>query len=230
MRVLGIVTARGGSKGVPRKNIREIAGKPLLAWTAEAALAATRLTRVVLTTEDAEIADVGRQVGLDVPFMRPVELAHDSTPSLPVLQHVVATLEAQGEQYDATCLLQPTSPLRNAATIDACVELLISSAADSVVTVLHVPAEHNPHWVFFRDAAGRLIPAMPGPLIPRRQELPPAFHREGQVYVTRRDVLMNQGSLYGTRMVGFEIDSDMSVNIDTEADWTRAEQLLAGRA
>jgi CMP-N,N'-diacetyllegionaminic acid synthase len=229
MRVLGIVTARGGSKGVPRKNVRELAGKPLIAWTAEAARAATRLSRVVLSTDDEEIAEVGRRAGLDVPFMRPAELALDSTPSLPVLQHVVRTLEASGERYDATCLLQPTSPLREPATIDRCIELLESSGADSVVTVLPVPAEYNPHWVFFQDPAGALVPAMPGPLIPRRQDLPAAFHREGQVYVTRRDVLIEQSSLYGAKTVGYAIDPRASVNIDTPEDWARAEAMLAGR-
>ena len=229
MRVLGIVTARGGSKGVPRKNVRELAGKPLLAWTAEAALGAKRLARVVLSTDDTEIAEVGRRAGLDVPFMRPAELALDSTPSLPVLQHVVATLEAAGDHYDATCLLQPTSPLRTPDTIDRCIELLETSGADSVVTVLPVPAEYNPHWVFFQDGNGALVPAMPGPLIPRRQELPPAFHREGQVYVTRRDVLMERGSLYGTRMIGYAIDPAASVNIDTPEDWQRAATMLQGR-
>jgi len=229
MRVLGIVTARGGSKGVPRKNVRELAGKPLLVWTAEAALAANRLTRVVLSTDDEEIARVGRGAGLDVPFMRPAELALDTTPSLPVLRHVVATLEAAGDRYDATCLLQPTNPLRAHDTIDRCIELMETTGCDSVVTVLPVPDEHNPYWVFFRDARGSLVPAMPGPLVPRRQDLPAAFHREGQVYLTRRDVLMEQGSLYGASMQGYPIDPARSVNIDTPADWERAEAVLGRR-
>jgi CMP-N-acetylneuraminic acid synthetase len=229
MRVLGIVTARGGSKGVPRKNVRELAGRPLLVWTAEAAHAAKLLARIVLTTDDEEIAEVGRRAGLDVPFMRPAELAQDSTPSLPVLQHVVATLEAAGDRYDATCLLQPTNPLRAPDTIDRCIELLETSGADSVVTILPVPAEYNPHWVFFQDASGALVPAMSGPLIARRQELPPAFHREGQVYVTKRDVLMERNSLYGARTIGYPIDPATAVNIDTPEDWTRAEALLGAR-
>jgi CMP-N-acetylneuraminic acid synthetase len=229
MRVLGIVTARGGSKGVPRKNIRELAGKPLLAWTADAARAARRLSRVVLTTDDPEIADVGRRAGLDVPFMRPAELALDSTPSLPVLQHVVKTLEDSGDRYDATCLLQPTNPFRAPDTIDRCIELLETSGADSVVTVLPVPAEHNPHWVYFVGPDGALVPAMGGETIPRRQDLPPAYHREGSVYVTRRDVLMERGSLYGARTIGYPIDPSRSINIDTVEDWERAEAMLRGQ-
>lgn len=227
MRVLGLVPARGGSKGVPRKNVRPLGGRPLLAWTAEAALGARTLARVVLSTDDAEIAEVGRACGLDVPFLRPPELARDDTPTLPVMQDVVRRLEAAGDRFDAICLLQPTNPFRTSADIDACVARLAESGADAVVSVLAVPAEHNPHWVYFRDADGalRLSTGEPQPL-PRRQLLPAAFHREGSVYVTRRDVLMERGSLYGDRVLGHEMDPARSVNIDTLADWARAEALV----
>src|SRR4051812_11741596 len=118
MKVLAIITARGGSKGIPRKNLAPLAGKPLLAYTAEAALAARSLARVVLSTDDEEIAEVGRKLGVDVPFMRPAELARDDTPTLPVLQDVVRRLEAAGEHYDAIFTLQPTNPLRRSSDID----------------------------------------------------------------------------------------------------------------
>ena len=229
MNVLGIIPARGGSKGVPRKNIRPLCGKPLLQYTAEAALAAKRLSRVVLSTEDAEIAEIGRRCGLDVPFLRPVDLAEDDTPTLPVLQDVVRRLEAMGEAYDAVCLLQPTSPLRPAALIDACIERLETSDADAVVTILPVPAEYNPHWVFFQDSEGCLtISTGETIIIPRRQLLPPAFHREGSVYVTRRDVLMTRNSLYGERLVGVPVRPGGSVNIDTLDDWGKAESMISG--
>ena len=226
-RVLAVVPARGGSKGLPRKNIRVLAGKPLLAYTAEAALAARRLTRVVLTTDDEEIAEVGRQWGIEVPFLRPAELAEDDTPTLPVVQHAVRWLEQRGDSFNSVCLLQPTNPLRRAEHIDACIELLESSGADAVVTVLPVPAEHNPHWVYFRNPEGilKLSTGEPAP-IARRQDLPPAFHREGSVYVTRRRVLIEQNSLYGERLVGFLMDPAESVNIDSPADLDRAERLL----
>ena len=226
-RCLGVIPARGGSKGLPRKNIRVLAGKPLLAYTAEAALAARRLTRVVLTTDDEEIAEVGRQWGIEVPFLRPAELAEDDTPTLPVVQHAVRWLEQRGDSFDSVCLLQPTNPLRRAEHIDACIELLESSGADAVVTVLPVPAEHNPHWVYFRNPEGilKLSTGEPAP-IGRRQDLQPAFHREGSVYVTRRRVLIEQNSLYGERLVGFLMDPAESVNIDSPADLDRAERLL----
>jgi CMP-N,N'-diacetyllegionaminic acid synthase len=226
MRVLGIVPARGGSKGIPGKNVRPLGGKPLLVHTAEAALAARLLSRVVLTTDDEKIAEVGRACGLEVPFLRPAELAMDDTPTLPVLQHVVAELEKAGDRFDAVCLLQPTSPFRRAGDIDGCIELLESAGLDAVVSVLPVPPEHNPHWVYFRDGDGllRLATGEDQP-IPRRQELPPAFHRDGSIYVTRRDVLMEENSLYGRRLGGFFADSQ-SVNLDTPADWERAERLF----
>lgn len=230
MRVLGLIPARGGSKGVPRKNIRLLSGKPLLAYTTEAALAAKRLTRVVLSTEDEEIAAVGRSFGVEVPFLRPAELAQDDTPTLPVVQHTLRRLEEQDIRFDAVCLLQPTSPLRRAVDIDRSIELLERSDAESVVSVLPVPLEYNPHWVYFQDQGGwlRLSLGAEAP-ISRRQDLPPAFHREGSIYVSRRDVVMEQNCFYGKHLLGYPIEPQYSVNIDTEADWARAEQLLLKR-
>lgn len=227
LRVLGVVPARGGSKGIPRKNLRPLAGRPLLAFTAETALRAERLDRVVLTTDDEEIAGVGRRLGLDVPFLRPPELARDDTPTLPVVRHAVGWLEERGERYDAVCLLQPTSPLRSPADVDACVRLLEETGADSVVSVLPVPDEHNPHWVWFLAEDGTLASCLGArdPL-PRRQDLPPAFHRDGSVYVTRRDVVMERDSLYGDRIVPYPMDPDRSANLDEPEEWRRLEARL----
>jgi CMP-N-acetylneuraminic acid synthetase len=225
--ILGLIPARGGSKSVPRKNIRPLNGKPLLAYTAEAALAARRLTRVVLSTEDPEIATLGRALGLDVPFVRPPDLAEDDTPTLPVVQHALRSLAAIGDRYDAVCLLQPTVPLRLVGEIDGCIDLLERRDADAVVTVRRVPAEFNPHWVYFRDSAGvlRLSTGARSP-IPRRQALPPAYHRDGSVYVVRTTVVLEGGSLFGERLYGYEVESTRRANIDTLEDWDRAERLL----
>ena len=230
MRVLGIVPARGGSKGVPRKNIRLLNGKPLLQYTADAALGSRRLSQVILSTEDTEIAEVGRRCGLQVPFIRPVELAQDDTPSLPVAQHALRWMEDHGELFDAVCLLQPTCPLRGPEVVDSCIELFVDRRADAVITVIPVPAEYNPHWVFFRDDNGflRLTTGEINP-ITRRQALPPAFIRDGAVYVTRRSVLIEENSLYGRNSVGYLMDPTQSVNIDGVDDWERAEQLLRAR-
>jgi CMP-N-acetylneuraminic acid synthetase len=227
MRTVGLVPARGGSKGVPRKNIRRINGKPLLEYTAEAALKATRLSRVILTTDDEEIASVGRSCGLEVPFLRPTDLSADDTPTLPVLQHAVRWFEEQGTTYDAVCLLQPTSPMRSPEEIDGSIELLESSGADSVVTVRRVPDEYNPFWVYFKDEHGWLNLSTGGNTpIKRRQDLPPAYHRDGSVYVIRRHVLMERNSLYGERTCGYLLSGERWVNIDTPEDLDRAAAVL----
>ena len=230
MRVLGLVPARGGSKGVPRKNIRPLAGKPLLAYTAEVALATESLDHVVLSTDDDEIAAIGKHCGLDVPFRRPSELAQDDTPSLPVVVHALRWMESLGEHFDAVCLLQPTSPLRRPEDIDACVELLRSSAADAVVSVRPIPHTYNPHWTYLRGAEGFLrIGTGEREPIRRRQDLPPAFHRDGSIYVTRRDVLLEQQSLYGERLLGYVTDGAPWVDLDDGSQWARVEQLLVER-
>ena len=230
MTALGVITARGGSKGIPRKNLASVLRKPLLAYTAEVALAARRLSRVILTTDDEEIASVGRQYGLEVPFLRPAELARDNTPSLPVLQHAVRWMEGRGAHFDAICLLEPTTPMRRPSDIDACIDLLEHSGADSVASVLPVPHNYNPHWVYFRGADGslKLSTGETAP-IPRRQELPDAFHREGSIYVVRRDVLIEGNSLYGGRLAGYPMDPAESITIDEPNDLNRFEQLLEAR-
>lgn len=228
MRVLGLIPARAGSKGVSRKNVRLLAGRPLVQYSIESALRARRLARVVVTTESSEIAQIARRCGAEVPFTRPEELARDESPMLPVVQHAVRTLEAAGDRFDAICLLQPTCPLRQPEEIDDCIDLLESSGADSVVSVLEVPARYHPQWVYLTLGDGSLAPATPAPLPARRQDLPPAVHRDGSIYVTRRAALLERGSLYGDRMVGNRMNPARSVNIDDEDDWALAERLLGG--
>lgn len=230
MRVLGIIPARGGSKGVPRKNIKLLCGKPLLAYTIESALNAQRLTRTILSTEDEEIARVGTTCGIEVPFLRPASLSGDDSPTLPVVQHALEALEYGGDEFDAVCLLQPTNPLRRATDIDNCIDLLEGSEADAVVSVLPVPAEYNPFWAYWKDESGNLRLALGGDEpISRRQELPPSFHREGSVYVTRTEVIRQGRSLYGKNLIGYEIPSVYSSNIDTEADWRKIEDWMSKR-
>jgi CMP-N,N'-diacetyllegionaminic acid synthase len=228
-RVLGLVPARGGSKGVPRKNVRLLDGRPLLHYTADAARGSARLAHVILSTDDDEIARVGRACGLDVPFMRPAELAGDTAPMLPVIQHALRWFDERGTTFDAVCLLQPTHPLRKPSDIDRCVAALERSDADCVMTMVPVPAEHNPHWVYFTTADGTLqLSTGEATPIARRQDLPPAFHREGSVYVSRRDAVLN-GSLYGRRTMGVVVDAKDSVNIDEPTDWAIAEAQLTQR-
>jgi CMP-N,N'-diacetyllegionaminic acid synthase len=225
--VLGIVPARGGSKGIARKNIRLLAAKPLLAYTATAAQKSGSLSRVLLSTDDPEIAEIGKSVGLAVPFLRPAELALDSTPMIDVILHAIRWVQGQGEQYDAICLLQPTSPLRSAQTIDRCITRLWERDVDCVVSVRPVPAEYNPHWVFFEAADGRLEPSIRGgDPIPSRQELPPAYHRDGSVFAAKVPSVLAHGSLYGTKTVGVLSPEDEAFDLDTEAQWELLERRL----
>ena len=223
MRVLGIIPARGGSKGVLRKNIKLLCGKPLLAYTVESALMAKRLTRTILSTDDKEIAEAGMKLGVDVPFLRPQELAEDTTPMLPVVMHAIQALEEAGEQYDAICLLQPTNPLRSFEDIDNCIELLEETGADSVISMLRVPDTYNPKWVYWQSDDGRMsLSTGEDEPVSRRQDLPAAFHREGSIYATRRKVLSEYGNLYGKNVQGYEVDSRNYANIDTLEDWENA--------
>jgi CMP-N-acetylneuraminic acid synthetase len=199
----------------------------LLQYTVEAALAAKLLDRTILSTDDEEIAEVGRACGVEVPFMRPPDLARDDTPTLPVVQHAVRSVEESGDRPDVICILQPTNPLRRAEDIDACIAMLAGNHNDSVISVLPVPHEYNPRWVYFQNDRGNLyLSTGDDAPVPRRQDLPAAFHRDGSVYVTRRDVLMDKNSLYGDRVAGHVMDPDRHVNIDRIEDWDRAERML----
>ena len=227
MRVLGLIPARGGSKGVPRKNVRPLGGKPLLQWTAEAALAAKSLARVVLSTEDEEIAAVGRACGLDVPFMRPRELAQDETPMLPVVQHMLREIARTDGFYDAVCLLQPTHPLRTPADIDAAVELLERTGADSVISFVEVGASHPARMKILATDNRVVDPpfaeAFEGQ---RRQDLPPLVLREGSIYLTRRRTLLHGNSFKGDDCRALMIPPERACNIDVPLDLLIAERLL----
>jgi CMP-N-acetylneuraminic acid synthetase len=170
-------------------------------------------------------------MGVDVPFLRPAELAQDDTPMFPVVQHMLQAVEAAGKEFDAVCLLQPTNPLRTASDIDKCIEILDETGADSVVSVLRVPDTYNPKWVYWANENGsiRLASGEDEP-ISRRQDLPPAFHREGSIYVTRREVIFTFGNLYGNDIRAYEIDAGNYVNIDTLEDWETASAKLQSRS
>ncbi len=227
MRVLGLIPARGGSRGVLRKNVRSVCGRPLLQYTAEAALGATRLARVVVSTEDQEIAEVARACGVDVPFMRPPELARDETPMLPVVQHCVQSLMERGEIYDAVCLLQPTNPLRRASDIDGAVELLERTGADSVISFVDTGEKH-PARMKYVDADGRVTdpPFAEASEGQRRQDLAPLYLREGSIYLTRTPVLMQRGSFKGDDCRAWIIPQERACNIDTPLDLLIAERLI----
>ena len=228
--VLAIVPARGGSKGVPRKNLLELTpGRTPLHYVAEAARAAVRVDKVILSTEDDEIAQAGRQAGLDVPFMRPRELAADDTPMLPVLQHAISHVMSSGWTPEYIVLLQPTSPLRRSTHVDDSLSLLVSERADSVVTVVEVPKHLSPDYVM-KIEGGTLRPFLEeGARVTRRQDVRPAYYRDGTVYAFRRDTIERFGNIYGDRCLPLVIDAGESLSIDSPEDWAEARRILEAR-
>jgi CMP-N,N'-diacetyllegionaminic acid synthase len=227
--VLGLVPARGGSKGVPGKNVRPLAGRTLLEYTARAARESGVIDRIVLSTDSADIADAGRRAGLEVPFMRPASLAADDTPMVPVIMHALSEIERYGWSPDIIVLLQPTSPLRRPQHVRDAVNALRESTADSVVTVVEVPRHLSPDYVMRIDD-GRLQPFLPeGTGITRRQDARPAYSRDGTVYAFRRSTLERFGGIYGDDCRPLLIDANESLSIDSPADWDAAERALAAR-
>jgi N-acylneuraminate cytidylyltransferase len=234
MKVLGIITARGGSKGVPGKNLKPLGGRPLIDYTIDAAND-TPLDRLILSTDDNRIAVVARGLGCEVPFMRPAELARDETPHLPVIVHAVQWLrDHENYRADVVVILQPTSPLRSSADIAAALRMLELSGADSVVSVNHVAAHAHPMRMLKVGADGMATLFVTGePVrnrINRRQDLPDAYVMNGAVYACRTEVLFApQPSLYGDRVVAYPMPIERSISIDTPEDWEEAERQLANQ-
>jgi CMP-N-acetylneuraminic acid synthetase len=226
--VLALIPARAGSKGVPGKNIRPLGDRPLIAYTIEAARTARRITRVIVSTDSSEIAEVARRCGADVPFLRPADLATDAAPMIDVITHALATLRQQdGRDPEIVVLLQPTVPFRTAAEIDRAVTRLEEEDTDAVVTVRPVPAHFNPAWQLRIDA-GELRRVAGGPLrsLPvRRQDLEPTYIRDGSIYAVKTAALTDSGSLYGHRTSAVIAEHE-AINIDSEDDWRRAEAAL----
>lgn len=220
--ILGIIAARGGSKGVKRKNLRIVGGKPLIAWTIEAAKRSIYLDRIVLSSEDKEIISTARKWGCEVPFIRPKELSMDETPGILPVLHAIKALPVK---YDFIALLQPTSPLRTAQDIDACIEQCISGNHHSCISVV-VP-EKSPFWMFSRNRKGFLEPLIRRAKISaRRQDLPEVYAVNGAVYVADQDRLLKSGSLLLKKTSAYEMPADRSLDIDTELDFLKMEAYL----
>lgn len=211
--VLAIIPARGGSKGVPRKNIREVAGKPLIAWTIEAAKKSKYIDRLILSSDDAEIIEVARQWGCEAPFVRPAELARDETPGIDPVLHALGELPA----YEMTVLLQTTSPLRNVADIDGCIERCIAGKANTCVSVCE--AEQSPYWMYTLNESGEMQALLPtGQSFARRQDLPKAYILNGAVYVAKSEWLRQHKTFVNDETIAFVMPQERSLDIDTELD------------
>ncbi len=225
MRILCVVPARGGSKGVPRKNLREVAGKPLLVWTLEQALAARPAMDVVVSTEDPEIAQVARAAGARVPFLRPHELAQDTTPTEPVVRHALDAARAAGAAPDVVMLLQATSPVRLPGTIDRAIAQFASTGVDTLVGVV-------PQAPFLWTAGDRPSAAYDVAARPRRQDLTPEmlrYRETGSLYLTRSRIYDEHDNRIGGRVGLFVMDEVEGTDIDTELDLLVAERLLLGQ-
>lgn len=231
MSVLGVIPARGGSQAIPRKNLAPLGGRPLLAHACDAARDSRTLTRTIVSTDDQEIAAVARACGVEVPFLRPALLAADDTPMLDVLVDALTTLAAaEGYRPEAVVLLQPTSPFRHAGHIDAAVELLQATGADSVVSVVPVPHQFTPTSLL-RMEGDRLVAAVEGAMPTRRQDKPALFARNGPAVVAvRTRVVVEERSLYGTDTRGLVMSREDSIDIDDSLDLEIAELLFAARS
>jgi CMP-N,N'-diacetyllegionaminic acid synthase len=231
MKILAIIPARGGSKGVPKKNIKMMHGKPLIAYSIEQALSVKHLFhRVIVSTEDKEIARISMQYGAEIPFLRPQELAEDHAPSLGLVQHAVHFIEKQDKiKLDWVCLLQPTNPLRTPIDIKDSIHLCSNTPCDSVISVAQ--AEHQ-HPVYMKKIIdGYLVPFGPKETEgTRRQDLTPqAYFRDGSIYLTKRDVVIDHNSLWGTHALPLIMPSIRSVGIDNALDWEIVSTLMASK-
>ena len=228
IRTLAVVPARGGSKGVPGKNVRPLGGRPLVVHTIASALACPLLTDVVVSTDDEAIRELAIAHGAEAPFLRPTELATDTALAIPTVQHAVGEMEAlRAEPYDYVVMLQPTAPLRSAADITESLGALMASDADGVISVVPVGNWHPMKMKRFVD--GLLVDYERPPVEnPPRQLLPPVYIVNGAIYACRRDVLMLRGTFRGERCLGYVMPVERSVNIDTEADFHVAEYYLRG--
>jgi CMP-N,N'-diacetyllegionaminic acid synthase len=218
---IGIIPARGGSKRVPGKNIRVIAGKPLLAWTAEAALA-SRLDRVILSTDSEDIATVGRDCGIEVPFLRPAALAEDSTQMLAVLRQFLDWLEATKSALSSIVLLQPTSPLRLPEHIDQSLDLFEGRRPESVVSITDIPAAFGSSKFMKLGADGAVTNVVVQPT-------DNIVVRNGPAIVVTTPHVIKRNELYGHPTLGYRMERRYSLDIDDEEDFLLAEQMLMGR-
>ncbi|MEJ2709172.1 MAG: acylneuraminate cytidylyltransferase family protein [Anaerolineales bacterium] len=230
MNILALIPARGGSKSIPRKNIRPFAGHPLIAYSIAAGLAAETVTRVVVSTDDEQIAAISRSYGAETPFMRPDEYALDATPDLPVFQHALEWLaENEGYRPEIVVQLRPTSPFRRVAHIDRAVHLLLErSEADSARTVC-VPFQ-NPFKMWRIQPDGLMQPLIDSefkePYNMPRQALPAVYWQTGYVDAAWSRTILRQNSMTGSRILPLIIDPSDWIDIDSPDDWRRAERLL----
>ena len=220
--ILAIITARGGSKGLPGKNIKTLDGKPLIAWTIDAAKHSKYIDQVILSSDDADIIAVAEEYGCEIPFVRPAYLATDKIPTEPVIVHALDTLKEQGRDYDWVMLLQPTTPFRTSEDIDACLKQCFSEEKNSIVSVTSAKLIY---WTFTLNETENLTPVLPGGVGTRRQDLPKTYCLNGAIYFARVSTFREQGTFIGANTGAYLMSEERSLDIDTPLDWTIAEVL-----
>lgn len=222
-KVLGIIPARGGSKTIPRKNLKIMAGKPLIAWTIAEAQKSKYLDRLILSSEDPEIIEMAQKLGCEVPFVRPVELAQDDTPGIEPVIHAINNI---GEKYDYIVLLQPTSPLRTANDIDDCIGFC--NAEDAAICVSVCEADQSPYWMYTLNDKQRLYPLMPeGSSVQRRQDLPKVYVENGAIYMAKTDYLLTTKNFITEGTLAYIMPTERSWDIDTEIDFLFCELIIS---
>jgi CMP-N,N'-diacetyllegionaminic acid synthase len=226
-KILGIITARGGSKGIPGKNIKLLGGKPLIAYTINVAQKSNLITDLIVSTDDVDIADVSKKHGAVVPFMRPSELASDTAGHREVMEHGIRFMEeAKKYTYDYVVILQPTSPFRTVEDMEGTLAKLIATGADSAVSIVQIPS--NQHPIKIKKLEGDFVQpyCIAEEEGTRRQDLPVAYKRSGAVYAMKRDLIVEQKRLYGETIAGYVVPAERSVDIDYPEDWLIAEYML----
>jgi N-acylneuraminate cytidylyltransferase/CMP-N,N'-diacetyllegionaminic acid synthase len=224
MSILGFIPARAGSKGIRGKNIRPLAGKPLLLYTIETALASGVFDEVLVSTDGDDIARVARQADVDAPFVRPPELAGDNIRGIEVLHHTMAWLEERGRKSDCVMVLQPTSPLRTAEDIVGALGVLLERGADAVVSVCKT--EHHPWWSNTLPEDGCIEHFLRTDVPTNRQDLPPFYRLNGAVYLARWDFISERDTWFGPTTYAYVMPRERSVDIDTQLDFILAETLI----
>lgn len=223
-RILALIPARGGSKGLPRKNIRNLFGKPLIAWTIQAAIESGAVDKVLVSTDDREIADLARSFGADAPFLRPAELATDKARGIDVVFHAEEWLKAQGMDYDLVLLLQPTSPLRTRGDIRAALELFLQKKTGAVVSVCE--CEHSPLWANTIGSDLSMKGFLQQGVRTNRQEITTFYRLNGAIYIAGWIYLRQNDGFFGDETYAYIMPAERSVDIDTELDLKFAQFLL----
>ena len=228
MKVLGVIPARGGSKGLPGKNIKSLLGKPLIAWTIEQALASKFLTKLIVSTDDQRIAKVAKQYGADVPFYRPVELSSDTAASIDVIIHALDFFKQKGEHFDMVVMLEPTSPLRETSDIDNAIEQLVKNKnAESIVGICKCESIH-PEFMISLTEKG-FLRSKNKFVVKRRQDTDDLYFYEGTLYASYVDVLRKKRNFYHEKTLGYVVPKWKSFELDDMLDLVIIEAIIKAR-